>query len=128
MLDRRYTGSKVLCRVILILMFIATFLFVSINLIYLVFLPLALTLLSWQRHRYYDWLFIVYYFIYAVSLVTSNDIGHSSRLGAFYLGVPAVCYVLFLFPELVDNGEEKTIKIMCLLGISIAFGTMLFIF
>ncbi len=68
MLDRRYTGSKVLCRIILILMFIATFLFVSINLIYLVFLPLALTLLSWQRHRYYDWLFIVYYFIYAVSL------------------------------------------------------------
>ncbi|MFC3024930.1 hypothetical protein ACFODT_14020, partial [Vibrio zhugei] len=65
---------------------------------------------------------------YLKSGVTSNDIGHSSRLGAFYLGVPAVCYVLFLFPELVDNGEEKTIKIMCLLGISIAFGTMLFIF
>lgn len=93
-----------------------------------VFLPLLILVFKWRTFSKYDWAFTFYYLLYAMTLVTTKDMPLYSRIGSFYLGVPAFCYTAFIFSELQDSMNENVVRVLSALGLSSALVAILFIF
>ncbi len=94
----------------------------------LVFFPLLILVFKWRTYSKYDWAFTLYYLLYALILVLAKDIPLNSRIGLFYLCVPALSYVVFMFPELQGSLSETAIKIWSALGLFSALIALLVIF
>lgn len=94
----------------------------------IVFLPLLILVFKWKTFSKYDWVFTLYYILYALTLVTTKDIPLNSRIGSFYLGVPAFSYAAFIFAELQDSVHENVVKVLSALGLSAALIALLVIF
>ncbi|WP_160174786.1 hypothetical protein [Vibrio fluvialis] len=52
----------------------------------------------------------------------------NSRIGSFYLGIPAFSYAAFIFAELQDSVHENVVKVLSALGLSAALIALLVIF
>lgn len=89
----------------------------------LVFLPLLILVFKWRTFSKYDWAFTFYYLLYAMTLVTTKDMPLHSRIGSFYLGVPA-----FIFSELQDSMNENVVRVLSALGLSSALVAILVVF
>lgn len=93
-----------------------------------VWLPLVILAFKWKEYNKYDWCFTFLYILYAWLLVIEVDIPLSSRIGSFYLGVPALSYVAFIFPALQHALNEKVVRILSALGLTSALIALLVIF
>ncbi|RBO14613.1 hypothetical protein DSL61_16370 [Vibrio cholerae] len=94
----------------------------------LVFLPLIILVFNWKNYDLYDWLFTVFYVIYAFTFVMTDEIPLNTRIGSFYLGIPALSYCVFVLSEFQSNYSVYTIKLMSALGLSAALISLLIIF
>ncbi len=94
----------------------------------LVFLPLSILVFKWRTCSKYDWVFTLYYLTYSLILVVAKEIALNSRVGLFYLGVPAFSYVAFMLPELQNAMSENVVKVWSALGLSVAIIALLIIF
>ncbi|EJK2100778.1 hypothetical protein ACXA2F_003477 [Vibrio cholerae] len=94
----------------------------------LVFLPLTILVYKWKNYDLYDWLFTVFYVIYAFTFVMRDELPLNARIGSFYLGIPALSYCAFVFSEFQLHYSVYTIKVMSALGLSAALISLLIIF
>lgn len=94
----------------------------------LVFLPLTILVYKWKNYDLYDWLFTVFYVIYAFTFVMTDELPLNARIGSFYLGIPALSYCAFVFSEFQSHYSIYTIKMMSALGLSTALISLLIIF
>lgn len=94
----------------------------------LVFLPLTILVYKWKNYDLYDWLFTVFYVIYAFTFVMTDELPLNARIGSFYLGIPALSYCAFVFSKFQSHYSIYTIKVMSALGLSTALISLLIIF
>ncbi|ENM3860955.1 hypothetical protein ACPFTZ_001899 [Vibrio cholerae] len=94
----------------------------------LVFLPLIILVFNWKNYDLYNWLFTVFYVIYAFTFLMTDEIPLNARIGSFYLGIPALSYCVFVLSEFQSHYSVYTIKLMSALGLSAALISLLIIF
>lgn len=94
----------------------------------LVFLPLLIVLFQWRNFARPEWGFTAFYLVYAVLLITNSEIPTNSRISSFYLGIPAAAYVTFIFPELYTRYPESAMRVLSVVGLSVALIALLVIF
>ncbi|SMS00094.1 hypothetical protein VIM7927_01335 [Vibrio mangrovi] len=86
-----------------------------------VFLPLMIVLFQWKSFEIRQWQFTAYYLLYAIVLTTLYQQPISPYLGSFYLGIPAMSYISFLFPGLQSYYPESAVRMVSVAGLSITF-------
>lgn len=91
-----------------------------------VFLPLMIVLFRWKSFDISQWRFTAYYVLYAIMLTYFYHRPLSPDLGSFYLGIPAICYVSFLFPNLQNYYPESAVRMLSIMGLSVTFVTLLY--
>ncbi|SHG15586.1 hypothetical protein SAMN02745781_04105 [Vibrio gazogenes DSM 21264] len=91
-----------------------------------VFLPLMIVPFRWKSFDISQWRFTVYYLLYAISFMQFYHAPLSPYLGSFYLGIPAICYVSFLFPNLQNYYPESAVRMLSIMGLSMAFAALLY--
>ncbi|WNJ94308.1 hypothetical protein RND59_09015 [Vibrio ruber] len=91
-----------------------------------VFLPLMIVPFRWKSLNTSQWLFTAYYLSYAITFAYFYHQPLSPYLGSFYLGIPAICYVSFLFPNLQNYYPESAVRTLSVMGLSMAFVVLLY--
>ncbi|SIO93331.1 hypothetical protein VSP9026_00990 [Vibrio spartinae] len=91
-----------------------------------VFLPLIIVPFRWKSFDLSQWRFTAYYLLYAITLAQFYPLPVSSDLASFYLGIPAICYISFLFPNLQNYYPESAVRMISIIGLSGTFITLLY--
>lgn len=100
----------------------------DIILLSMIFLPLTIIPFKWREFENSDWCFNVFYLMYSLALITTSDLPQYHRITSFYIGIPMIAYIAYLFPEWQDHYPDKVIKIISFTGLTVTFIALIAIF
>ncbi|MGS0681152.1 hypothetical protein ACVBIO_19190 [Shewanella sp. 0m-8] len=93
----------------------------------LIFLPLLIVLVKYKHYARAEWLFTLFFLVYALALTTLT-LPPNSRLGSFYIGIPSISYLFYIYPDIQTQYPTSVIRVLSTLGVCTAFIALLVFF